>query len=84
MQQDRLERQEYLKRKMPKAHKFSSLTDRTGLTVAIIRRQMGWPDKSMQKIKPVQITPSESVEYIDDLPESIFTESIDLQNSKLY
>lgn len=69
---------------MPKAHKFSSLTDRTGLTVAIIRRQMGWPDKSIQKIKAVQITPSESVEFIDDLPESIFTDSIDLQNSKLY
>lgn len=84
VQQDRLERQEFMKRKMPKSHKFSSLTDRTGLTVAIIRRQMGWPDKSMQKIKSVQISPSEAVDYIDDLPETIFTQPIDLKNSKLF
>uniref|UniRef100_A0A1B0CK06 Dynactin subunit 4 n=1 Tax=Lutzomyia longipalpis TaxID=7200 RepID=A0A1B0CK06_LUTLO len=34
---DKQERQDYLRRKSPKQHKYPSLTDRTGLTVSMIR-----------------------------------------------
>ncbi|KAI8120348.1 hypothetical protein FF38_13809 [Lucilia cuprina] len=80
VQQDKQERQEYLRRKAPKAHKFPSLTDRTGLTVSIIRRQMGWSDKNTQKAKPVNIAPSIESADVGELPDSIFTQKINLRN----
>ncbi|XP_061390193.1 dynactin subunit 4 [Musca vetustissima] len=80
VQQDKQERQEYLRRKTPKTHKFPSLTDRTGLTVSIIRRQMGWSDKNTQKAKPVNIAPAQNTEDVGQLPESIFTQKINLRN----
>lgn len=82
VQQDKNERQEYLRRKAPKAHKFPSLTDRTGLTVSLIRRQMGWSDKNTQKAKPVNITPAQTSEDVGELPESIFSQNINLRNGK--
>ncbi|XP_013107195.2 dynactin subunit 4 [Stomoxys calcitrans] len=80
VQQDKQERQEYLRRKTPKAHKFPSLTDRTGLTVSIIRRQMGWSDKNTQKAKPVNIAAAQNTEDVGQLPESVFTQKINLRN----
>lgn len=46
----------------------------------MIRRQMGWADKAPPK--PKAITPSEASEEVDELPESIFTEPVNLKNSK--
>lgn len=80
VQQDKQEKLEYMKRVMPKVHKYPSLTDRTGLRVPIIRRQMGWSDKNTQKAKPVYITPSEQSDNINDLPDSIFREKVNLCN----
>lgn len=80
--QDKQERQEYLRRKAPKAHKFPNLTDRTGLTVSIIRRQMGWSDKNTQKAKPVNIAAAQESSDVGELPDSIFTKKINLRNSK--
>jgi dynactin 4 len=56
--------------------------DRTGLTVSMIRRQMGWSDKAPIKAKPSNITPSLAEEAVNDLPDNIFTEPINLKNSK--
>lgn len=81
VQQDKQEKQEYLRRKAPRSHKFPSLTDRTGLTVSIIRRQMGWSDKNTQKAKPVNIAASQQFDDVGELPEAIFTENINLRNS---
>ncbi|XP_054730427.1 dynactin subunit 4 [Anastrepha obliqua] len=78
--QDKQEKQEYLRRKTPKAHKFPSLTDRTGLTVSMIRRQIGWPDKNTQKAKPVNITPSIATDELDALPNEVFSQAINLRN----
>uniref|UniRef100_A0A1A9X006 Dynactin subunit 4 n=1 Tax=Glossina brevipalpis TaxID=37001 RepID=A0A1A9X006_9MUSC len=80
VQQDRKEKQEYLRRKAPRSHKFPSLTNRTGLTVSIIRRQMGWSDKNTQKAKPVNIAPSQQIDDVGELPDAIFTEGINLRN----
>ncbi|XP_037938032.1 dynactin subunit 4-like [Teleopsis dalmanni] len=78
--QDKQEKQEYMRRKTPKAHKFPSLTDRTGLTVSMIRRQIGWSDKTTQKAKPVNIAPSVASEDVGELPASIFTQKLNLKN----
>ncbi|XP_017471029.1 PREDICTED: dynactin subunit 4 [Rhagoletis zephyria] len=78
--QDKQEKQEYLRRKTPKAHKFPSLTDRTGLTVSMIRRQIGWPDKNTQKAKPVNISPSVATEELEELPDEVFTQPLNLRN----
>ncbi|XP_059616858.1 dynactin subunit 4 [Phlebotomus argentipes] len=76
---DKQERQDYLRRKTPKQHKYPSLTDRTGLTVSMIRRQMGWSDKTPPKTKPIDVKPSEATEEVDQLPDSIFTEPVNLR-----
>jgi dynactin 4 len=48
----------------------------------MIRRQMGWSDKAPIKAKPSNITPSLAEEAVNDLPDNIFTEPINLKNSK--
>lgn len=78
--QEKQEKQDYWRRKTPKTHKFPSLTDRTGLTVSMIRRQIGWTDKSSPKSKPAAICPSIATEDVDDLPDNIFTKTINLKN----
>lgn len=78
--QEKQEKQEYNRRKTPKSHKFPTLTDRTGLTVAIIRRQMGWPDKNPQKPKLIQISPSAATDNVEELNPSIFTQKINIKN----
>ncbi|XP_055711094.1 dynactin subunit 4 [Phlebotomus papatasi] len=76
---DKQERQDYLRRKTPKQHKYPNLTDRTGLTVSMIRRQMGWSDKTPPKAKPIEVNPSEATDEVDQLPDSIFTEPVNLR-----
>ncbi|XP_034107984.1 dynactin subunit 4 [Drosophila albomicans] len=78
--QEKQEKQEFLRRKAPKPHKFPSLTDRTGLTVSLIRRQIGWTDKSLPKPKPVNITSAEATADVEALPADIFTQPINLRN----
>ncbi|XP_060655494.1 dynactin subunit 4 [Drosophila nasuta] len=78
--QEKQEKQEFLRRKAPKPHKFPSLTDRTGLTVSLIRRQIGWTDKSLPKPKPVNITSAEAAAEVEALPADIFTQPINLRN----
>ncbi|KAH8254678.1 hypothetical protein KR032_011614 [Drosophila birchii] len=77
--QEKQEKMEFMRRKTPKQHKFPSLTDRTGLTVSLIRRQMGWNDKSIPKAKAV-ITPAEATAEVEELPADIFTEPLNLRN----
>ncbi|EDW02227.1 dynactin subunit 4 [Drosophila grimshawi] len=78
--QEKQEKQEFMRRKAPKQHKFPSLTDRTGLTVSLIRRQIGWNDKSIPKTKPINITPAEASAEVEPLSEDIFTQPINLRN----
>ncbi|KAL7735424.1 hypothetical protein ACLKA6_019541 [Drosophila palustris] len=78
--QEKQEKQEFMRRKAPKQHKFPSLTDRTGLTVSLIRRQIGWTEKSIPKLKPINITPAEATADVEPLPEDIFTQPINLRN----
>lgn len=76
---DKQEKQDYWRRKNPKPHKYPSLTDRTGLTVAMIRRQMGLSDKAPTKSKPT-INPSIATDVVDELLPSLFTEQLNLKN----
>lgn len=78
--QEKQEKQEYLRRKTPKQHKYPSLTDRTGLTVSLIRRQMGFSDKNPPKVKPAKINPSTATDVVDELPPTMFTQEINLKN----
>ncbi|ALC42022.1 CG12042 [Drosophila busckii] len=78
--QEKQEKQEFQRRKAPKHNKYPSLTDRTGLTVSLIRRQIGWSDKNLSKTKPVNITPAEASAEVDDLPADIFTQPINLRS----
>lgn len=76
--QEKQEKQDFWRRKTPKSHKYPSLTDRTGLTVSLIRRQIGFSDKMPPKIKPPKINPSQASDFVDDLPDDIFTKEINL------
>lgn len=78
--QEKQEKQELWRRKTPKQHKFPSLSDRTGVTVSMVRRQLGWTDKgSTPKVKVAEIKPSEATPAENDLPEDIFTKPIQLK-----
>ncbi|EDW79842.1 uncharacterized protein Dwil_GK17803 [Drosophila willistoni] len=77
--QEKQDRQEFLRRKSPKQHKFPSLTDRTGLTVSLIRRQIGWNEKTLPKSKPISISPTEATADVEQLPPDIFTEPLNLR-----
>uniref|UniRef100_A0A1Q3G1K6 Dynactin subunit 4 n=1 Tax=Culex tarsalis TaxID=7177 RepID=A0A1Q3G1K6_CULTA len=78
---EKQEKQELWRRKTPKASKFPSLTDRTGLTVSMIRRQMGWTDSKAQiKATPAPINRSVASEAVDELPEELLTKPIQLKN----
>jgi dynactin 4 len=57
--------------------------DRTGLTVSSIRRQMGFDKSSPKpKVKPSSITPSVATADVDELPDDIFTQEVNLKNSE--
>lgn len=43
---------------------------------------MGWSDKNTQKAKPVNIAPAQESTDVGELPDSIFTQKINLRNSK--
>ncbi|KAL1402503.1 hypothetical protein pipiens_006066 [Culex pipiens pipiens] len=78
---EKQEKQELWRRKTPKTSKFPSLTDRTGLTVSMIRRQMGWTDSKAQiKATPSSINRSVASEAVDELPEDLLTKPIQLKN----
>ncbi|XP_058829846.1 dynactin subunit 4 [Topomyia yanbarensis] len=78
---EKQEKQELWRRKTPKQSKFPSLTDRTGLTVSMIRRQMGWSDSKTQiKATPSPINRSVASEDVDDLPPELLTKGINLKN----
>lgn len=77
--QEKQEKQELWRRKTPKT-KFPSLTDRTGVSVSLVRRQLGWTDKATTpKVKVAEIKPSEATRAENDLPEDIFTKEISLK-----
>ncbi|EAT43296.1 AAEL005254-PA [Aedes aegypti] len=77
---EKQEKQELWRRKTPKQSKFPSMTDRTGLTVAMIRRQMGWADSKAQlKSAPLAINKSVASETVDGLPADIFTKELTLK-----
>lgn len=79
--QEKQERQEFWRRKAPKQHKYPSLSDRTGVTVSMVRRQLGWSDKNAApKLSMAEIKPSEATKVAEsDLPEDIFTKEICLK-----
>lgn len=77
--QEKQEKQELWRRKTPKS-KFPSLTDRTGVNVSMVRRQLGWSDKTATpKVKVAEIKASEAARAENDLPEDIFTKEIALK-----
>uniref|UniRef100_A0A336KJC8 Dynactin subunit 4 n=1 Tax=Culicoides sonorensis TaxID=179676 RepID=A0A336KJC8_CULSO len=76
--QRKQEKQDYHKRRSQKPHKFPSLTDRTGLTVSMIRRQVNWGDKNQQKIHIENVQPSIASDKTEALPENIFKDDINL------
>lgn len=78
--QEKQEKQEYWRRKAPKPNKFPSITDRTGITVSMIRRQMGYSDKSQAKIKPSSINPSIATDVVEPLPDYLFKQELSLKN----
>ncbi|XP_055632676.1 dynactin subunit 4 [Toxorhynchites rutilus septentrionalis] len=78
---EKQEKQELWRRKTPKQSKFPSLTDRTGLTVSMIRRQMGWTDSKTQiKATPSAINRSVASENVAELPLEILTKEINLKS----
>lgn len=50
-----------------------------GVTAALIRRQMGWADKTPTKTKQSPINPSLATDDIDELPDELFMQPIDLK-----
>lgn len=78
--QEKQEKQEYWRRKAPKPNKFPSITDRTGITVSMIRRQMGYSDKNQMKIKPSIINPSIATDVVEPLPDYLFKQELSLKN----
>uniref|UniRef100_A0A182IWX8 Dynactin subunit 4 n=1 Tax=Anopheles atroparvus TaxID=41427 RepID=A0A182IWX8_ANOAO len=77
---DKQERQELWRRKTPKQSKFPSLTDRTGLTVSMIRRQMGWTDGKVQiKTTLTPIKESTASEEVDELPAELLSAPVNLK-----
>lgn len=80
---DKQEKQDFLRRKTVKSTKFPSMTDRTGLTVSSIRRQMGFDKSSPKpKAKPSSITPAVASAEVDELPEEFLTQEVNLKSSK--
>uniref|UniRef100_A0A182PL25 Dynactin subunit 4 n=1 Tax=Anopheles epiroticus TaxID=199890 RepID=A0A182PL25_9DIPT len=77
---DKQERQELWRRKTPKKTQFPSLTDRTGLTVSMMRRQMGWSDGKVQlKTTPTPIKESIASEDVETLPDELFHAEVNLK-----
>uniref|UniRef100_A0A182VSQ4 Dynactin subunit 4 n=1 Tax=Anopheles minimus TaxID=112268 RepID=A0A182VSQ4_9DIPT len=77
---DQQERQELWRRKTPKKSQFPSLTDRTGLTASMMRRQMGWSDGKVQlKTTPTSIKESVASEEVEELSEELFHTEVNLK-----
>lgn len=78
--QEKQEKQEFWRRKAPKPHKFPSITDRTGTTISMIRRQMGYSDKNQPRIKPSSINPSIATDVVEPLPDYLFKQDLSLNS----
>lgn len=76
---EKQEKQDFLRRTAPKKHKFPNLTDRTGITASMVRRQMGWTDKLTPKKNP-QIAASVPTDKVAKLPLEIFAKPVDLKS----
>ncbi|XP_035893069.1 dynactin subunit 4 [Anopheles stephensi] len=77
---EKQERQELWRRKTPKKSQFPSLTDRTGLTASMVRRQMGWTDGKVQvKTTPTPIKESVASDEVDELPDDLFSAEVNLK-----
>ncbi|ETN60122.1 dynactin P62 subunit [Anopheles darlingi] len=76
---DKQERQELWRRKAPRPTKYPNLTDRTGLTVEILRRQIGLPEaKAPAKLTIIPIKPAVASEEVEELPIELLTEKLNL------
>ncbi|XP_035794863.1 dynactin subunit 4-like [Anopheles albimanus] len=76
---DKQERQELWRRKAPRPTKYPNLTDRTGLTVEILRRQIGLPEaKAPPKLTIIPIKPAVASDEVDELPIELLTEKLNL------
>jgi dynactin-4 len=77
---EKQEKQELWRRKAPKPSKYPSLTEKTGITVSMVRRQLGWSDnKAQMKTTPTAIKGSVASEDVDELLPEIFTQPINLK-----
>lgn len=74
--QRKQEKQDNWRRKSPKPSKFPSLTDRSGLTVSSIRRQMNWHEKTPTKIKVEEIAKSVATADVEELSEDFFAAEV--------
>ncbi|XP_026478870.1 dynactin subunit 4-like [Ctenocephalides felis] len=81
---DKIAKQEMLKKKHNARSKFTTLTDKTGLTAAIIRKQVGLPSdisipsSAFHSSNKPTIVPAVASEDVDDLPDDIFTTPLNL------
>ncbi|XP_050293289.1 dynactin subunit 4 isoform X2 [Anthonomus grandis grandis] len=62
--------------------KFVSLTNKTGVTASALRKRVGLPDTAHVRLKnlkpPEPVEPAIAKAEVDELPDSIFTDPIDL------
>jgi len=49
----------------------------------MVRRQMGWSDKTPPKAKRSEIRPSIATDIVEELPEEFFTQKLELNNSNV-
>ncbi|XP_018565105.1 dynactin subunit 4 [Anoplophora glabripennis] len=75
------QKQQKDKDKKKQRGKFLSYTDRTGVTAAALRKRIGLPadlTHSMLKNKPKEPEPATAKSEVEELPEELFTEPINL------
>ncbi|XP_022912675.2 dynactin subunit 4 [Onthophagus taurus] len=74
------EQQQKLEKDKKKPPRFMSYTDRTGITAAMMRKHLGIPDPNVgiKKKSEEEMIGATPKEVIEDYPEHLFTEEIDL------
>ncbi|GLV37403.1 Dynactin 4 p62 subunit [Carabus blaptoides fortunei] len=75
--QQRLDKE---KKKHIQRGKYITMTDKTGLTAAMIRKRVGLPELPQSALKPNDTSVSASVarEHVEGLPDDIFTKPLNL------
>ncbi|KRT81399.1 hypothetical protein AMK59_5019, partial [Oryctes borbonicus] len=75
-----LEKQQKMEKDKKKQRKYMSFTDKTGLTAEMIRKRIGLTESPnpLLKAKAKPLEGATAREEVEELPESIFTESIKL------